>query len=408
MTTFKLLGILLTGFVDSLGIGLVYPIFAALLFDPQSPLVEPGASAAYRGALLGILISLTPLVQFFSSPLMGAFSDIKGRRLTLALGIGLGLVGYGFALTGIWISSLSFLFLYRTLLGFSDGTVTVAQAALADLSTEENKARHFSLFNACQGFGFTIGPFLGGMLSFYGFDMPFLAAGTICLLNLLLILWKFPETRTINPERSFNLLEGFSNIFNRDHWKAMGWFFAAGFIMAFGWSFFSEFAPVFLRDRLDFSASEMGYFYACSGGWYAISAGIGTAPLLKRFSPEALVRISFCACGSALILFSLVQEPFHLWLVLPVIMYMLALIYPVVGAIISNRTSIDKQGEVLGIYHSVWALATGLSPLFVGSAIGVFPPLAGFGSAAAMFLGGWTFWLGCRKSPQTSAIAAKS
>ena len=58
--------ILLIGFVDYLGIGLVYPIFAVLLFDTANPILPPDTSAEYRGAMLGLLIGLTPISQFFS------------------------------------------------------------------------------------------------------------------------------------------------------------------------------------------------------------------------------------------------------------------------------------------------------------------------------------------------------
>lgn len=392
-----MLGILMTGFVDALGIGLVYPIFAALLFDGQSKMVELDASLAWRGALLGILIALTPLTQFFSSPIMGTFSDIKGRKVALTLGISLGFVGYCLAIIGIWMNTLILLFLYRILVGVSDGTQAVAQAALADISSEENKARHFSLLNACQGFGFTIGPFLGGNLSQYGYEVPFLAGGTMCLINLLLVLWKFPETRQLVPDRVFNVLEGLSSIANVSRWKELRWIFAAGFVLAFGWSFFSEFAPVFLRDRFDFSVGEMGNFYACCGGWYALSAAFATAPLLKRMAPERLVTLSFVACAASLVAFSQVQDVWHIWLVLPFIMYTIALIYPTASAIVSNRTHPDRQGEVLGIYQSLMACAMGISPLIVGSAIGVYPSLAALGSAAAMFFGGYAFWMGCRQ-----------
>lgn len=397
MSQLKMLGILMTGFVDSLGIGLVYPIFAALLFDGSSQMVAPDATLAWRGALLGILISLTPLTQFFSSPIMGTFSDIKGRKLALTCGIGLGFVGYCLAVIGIWMNALVLLFLYRILVGISDGTQAVAQAALADISTEENKSRHFSLLNACQGFGFTIGPFLGGNLSQYGYEVPFLAGGAMCLVNLLLVIWKFPETRKPVPYRVFSMQEGLSAIANISRWKELRWIFAAGFVLAFGWSFFSEFAPVFLRDRFDFSAGEMGNFYACCGGWYALSAGFATAPLLKHLAPERLVTISFFTCAVSLAAFSQVQDVLHVWIVLPFIMYTMALIYPTAGAIISNRTHPDRQGEVLGIYQSLMACAMGISPLMVGSAIGVYPSLAALGSSAAMFFGGYAFWMGCRE-----------
>jgi len=71
----NLIIILMIAFVDYVGIGLVYPIFAVLLFDPSNLIVPAHSSPEYRGAMLGILISLTPISQFFFSPVLGTFSD---------------------------------------------------------------------------------------------------------------------------------------------------------------------------------------------------------------------------------------------------------------------------------------------------------------------------------------------
>ena len=140
----NLIIILLIAFVDYVGIGLVYPIFGVMLFDSSNLIVPGNSSPEYRGAILGILISLTPISQFFFSPVLGTFSDIKGRRPALLGGIGLGCLGYMVAVLGIYMSSLWLLFFYRILVGASDATAAVAQATLADISTEQNKAKRFA------------------------------------------------------------------------------------------------------------------------------------------------------------------------------------------------------------------------------------------------------------------------
>ncbi len=59
----------------------------------------------------------------------------------------------------------------------------------------------------------------------------------------------------------------------------------------------------------------------------------------------------------------------------PLMLCALAFAYPTVTTVISNRTSSESQGEVLGVYQSVCAAAMGLSPLFVGPAVGAHPGL---------------------------------
>ena len=221
--------------------------------------------------MLGILISLTPLTQFFSSPILGLLSDYYGRRRTLLYGTAIGCLGYCLAIMGIWQHSLLLLFLYRICIGVSEGTVAVAQAMIADISTNENKSRRFAKFSASAGIGFMIGPFLGGKLadpsvaSWCGYAIPFMMANAMCLINLGLILCGFSETRKPSESKKFNLKEGLYNVHKVFLWAKLYWLFLAIFAFSFGWSFFNEFIPLLLRDRFKFTPSAVGNYF-CSLG----------------------------------------------------------------------------------------------------------------------------------------------
>lgn len=395
--------ILLIGFVDYLGIGLVYPIFAVMLFDPNSSLVSYEASFAYRGALLGILIGLTPITQFLTAPLLGTFSDIKGRRIALILGIFTGFLGYVLAVIGIELSSLGFLFIYRALVGISDSTAAVAQAVIADISNKENKARHLGLLNSSLGLGFTIGPFVGGKLgdphfsSWSNYSLPFILAGCMLMLNFILVVWKFPETHH-KKHRAFKLFEQFEAIPKVFTWKNLRWLFLGGFAFSFGWSFFNEFIPVFLIERFQFTSSDLGNFYGYTGAWYAFSAAVFITPLLRFFSPERLIFLSCISCALSIGLFSLIPHSFYIWWLTPFVLSALAIGFPTATTIVSNRTHQDYQGEVLGIYQSIQALAMGINPIFVGSLIGVYPISAIWGGVISMMIAAIAFWKAGKKT----------
>src|SRR5690554_4974954 len=106
MSKLLFLNILLIGFIDYFGITLVYHIFATLLFDSSYPLLPAESSAFYRGAILGILIGITPFIQFFSAPILGSISDIKGRRQILIYATLIGFISYVFAVVGIYLHSI--------------------------------------------------------------------------------------------------------------------------------------------------------------------------------------------------------------------------------------------------------------------------------------------------------------
>lgn len=395
---FNFLVILFIGFVDYLGIGLVYPIFAVMLFDSADPIIAAGMSPAYRGAMLGILMGLTPLSAFVFAPFLGSFSDSCGRKKTLIFGMAAGCLGYCLAVVGVLTHSLSLLFIFRILVGVTEGSAAVAQAAIADISTESNKARRFSLFSSSVGFGFTIGPFLGGKLAgpemSFGllYAAPFLLAGILCLMNLIAVWALFPQSSYHKKRLSFNFSESIKNLHKVFAWKNLVWLFATCFSLSFAWAFFNEFMPVLLHKNFNFTLNEVGNYFAWGGVWYSLSSGLLTAPLIARFSAEKLVLGSMAGCAICMAIFSLIENAQYIWLMLPLLMYFLAMAFPTLASIVSNKTNEENQGEVLGIFHSVQGSAMGISPIFAGSLIGAYPSLTGWGGALIMLVGFFIFW----------------
>lgn len=396
--------ILFLGFIDYFGIGLVYPIFGVMLFDPADPIIAAEASSTYRGAILGILMGLTPLSAFLFAPFLGSFSDSEGRKKTLLFGMAAGTLGYILAIVGIVYHSLSLLFIFRILVGITEGSAAVAQAALADISTESNKARRFSLFSSSAGLGFTIGPFIGGKLGDPGMNFgigyvtPFILAGILCLVNSFMVWAVFPESRNEKKRLSFNFSSSLRSLGKVFTWSHLIWLFATCFCLSFAWSFFNEFMPVMLRANFLFSLNEVGNYFAWGGIWYSVSSGLFTAPLLRRFTPEKLLMAALGGSAATMMFFSKIEESEYIWMTLPVLMFFLSLAFPTLMSLVSNRAHADNQGEVLGVFHSVQGCAMGLSPILGGALIGTFPALVGWGGGWMMFLGCFALWIGCKKS----------
>ena len=390
--------ILFIGFLDYVSISLVYPVFASMLFDTACPLVSIDASSASRGAILGILLGLTPITQFFSAPLLGAISDLKGRKKTLMYGTLLGFLAYGFAVVGVWMHSLTMLFLYRMLVGISSGTVPVAQAIISDISTHENKATRFSLFSASAGLGFVVGPLLGGTLAdpniawWSGYVVPFFAAGIMCLISFVIIGWKLPETGKMSGVASFNISESIINIRKVFLWPKLRWLFLATFAFAFGWSFFNEFIPLLLREMFAFSLSDIGHYYAYGGIWYAFCSGVLTPIILKYVLPEKIAVKAPLGCAFCMFIFLYIVNREYIWYIVPMLMLGISFTFPTTAALVSNRVEESNQGEVLGVYQSVTGCAMGLSPLVMGSAIGAYPMLTVIGGAISMLLAAGAFY----------------
>ena len=76
------------------------------------------------------------------------------------------------------------------LAGIMGASFTTANAYIADVSNDENRARNFGFVGMMFGLGFTIGPALGGFLGAYNLRLPFFVAA-----GLALVLWLLPETK---------------------------------------------------------------------------------------------------------------------------------------------------------------------------------------------------------------------
>lgn len=373
--------LLLVEFIDYLGMGLALPFFAAVLFDVQRGFLATECSAAIRGTVLAMLIAVSPLMQFFSSPFLGTLSDIKGRKRVLIGALSIGILGYICACFGVWKESILFLFLYRFLFGISSGSAAVVQASVSEISAPDEKTKNFGLVNMALGAGFCLGPFVGGVLSDcaffpnFGQFLPFLFVALLSLVNLLFIRWKFIESWKPQAETKLTFDLGFSRLGRAWQMIELRYLFLAMFLFFFGWNFFVQFVPVVLIDKFGFNLAKTGYYYGFTGIFFALSSGLLIRPIVRRFASFSILWVSLILAGGYLLLFLLLRTEIMLWIYTPIFTYLLALVYPSATASVATAASEESQGEVLGIYSALQALSLVLGPLLTGSFIGIYPQL---------------------------------
>lgn len=368
--------VLLMFFIDFMGIGLVYPLFSSMFFAPNSSLLPLDTSQAMRGFILGLVLALMPLAQFFSGPILGTFSDRLGRKRLILTSIAFGVLGYVIAVFGVCWNNVWILALSRIMVGIAAGNEAVGSAAIVDVSSSEDKAKNFGLFHMAAGFGFTVGPFLGGKLAmttigmFSGYVVPFLFAAGLSMINFILVLALFHEThkpqQTVYEKVSF----GFANIGKAWRMSTFFFIFLAVFVFYFGWDFYWAFIPVTWIKQYGLDANSVGNFYAWGAIFYAISAGVLIQPVVARLKPERALLFSLVACAVSLAAPLFFAPLWMYWFYIPVQQYFIALIFPVAATIISNMSSDETQGEVMGIYQSVQSLAVVVGPLVSGMLLG--------------------------------------
>src|SRR5499433_3783770 len=184
MNRSPLLVIFITVFIDLIGFGIVIPVL---------PYYAEGTRFGATPREVGLLFASYSVMQLFFAPVLGRLSDKHGRRPVLLfslLGTCIGFLILGFATT-LWM-----LFLGRIIDGISGGNISTAQAYIADVTTKEDRAKGMGLIGAAFGLGFVFGPAIGGVLSRWGINVPFLFAGSLALANAILLYFTLPESVT--------------------------------------------------------------------------------------------------------------------------------------------------------------------------------------------------------------------
>ena len=160
--------ILLTVLIDVISFGIIIPVLPQLLADMEQ--VDINEASKYGGYLL----TAFAVAQFIFSPIMGALSDQYGRRPLLLLSL------FGLSIDYLILAlapSFTWFLAGRILAGICGASFTTASAYIADVSTQENRAKNFGLIGAAFGLGFIIGPLLGGVFGQIGVRVPFYGRG---------------------------------------------------------------------------------------------------------------------------------------------------------------------------------------------------------------------------------------
>ncbi|MBV9171655.1 MAG: MFS transporter, partial [Chloroflexi bacterium] len=157
--------VLITLFIDMLGIGLVIPILPRLVQELL------GGSVGEASFVFGVLVATYSVVQFFCAPVLGALSDRFGRRPVILLA----LAGLGFDYVLLSLApSIWWLVVGRIVAGMFGATFTPVGAYIADVSSPEKRAANFGLIGVAFGLGFIAGPALGGLLGATNLRLPFM------------------------------------------------------------------------------------------------------------------------------------------------------------------------------------------------------------------------------------------
>lgn len=341
--------VLLTVFIYSVGFGIIMPVLPELIMELEGvSLSEATALGAWVGASYAIF-------QFLLGPMIGNLGDRFGRRPVFLFSLG----GFGldFLLMGL-APSIIWLFIGRSIAGGLGAIFGPANAAMADMSSAENRAASFGKVNAAFGLGFIMGPALGGLIADYGTRLPFFIAGGLALANCLYGYFAFPETmpaerrRAFDPKRAnpFGALASLGKIQGILPIAAIYflWVTATNVYPA-SWSFF---APA----QYGWDSKMVGISLTVVGISIALFQSFVIGKAVKKFGERVTAVIGIGAGMTMFVIYSMLTNG-AVAIVLTFFNGLSGMAMPAINAMMSMRTPPDQQGELQGLNGSLSALA---------------------------------------------------
>ncbi|GAP21388.1 MFS transporter [Leptolinea tardivitalis] len=384
MNRSRLLAIFFIVFVDMLGFSLILPLL---------PYYAEGYGA--NAAIVGLLVASYAAAQLIGAPILGRLSDRYGRRPILLFSVagtftGFILLGFadpiGRALAGVfapeWTNSfiIGVLFISRIMDGLTGGNITVAQAYIADITDEKNRARSMGIIGAAFGLGFIIGPATGGLLSKWGFDIPAFTAAAVSFLNLSLIYFLLPESlvgevreSARNRQKPPFTLNALVEALQR---PGIGPLLHIRFFYGLAFAMFQSIFSLFAQ-AIGLSSQTTGYILAYVGVLSVITQVALIGPLTHRFKENVLIITGVWLMAFSLFAWSFTSSLIPILVVLLPMALSGGVLNTVLQSAISKSVSREEVGGILGIASSLEAVTRVIAPSIGGfllQQLGVWAP----------------------------------
>ena len=347
--------ILITVFIDVLGIGIIIPILPELIKE------FAGGSTTIAGRWFGVLAACYAVTQFFFAPILGALSDRVGRRPVILIslfGLGVDYIIMGFA------PSIGWLFAGRLLAGVMGASITTANAYIADVSKPENRARNFGLIGVAFGLGFIFGPALGGILGGIDLRLPFFAAAGLALVNWLYGFFVLPESlppenrdefkwRKANPVGSVAVLRSYPLV--------------AGLATSFIFIILAQRGletvwVLYTGHKFGWDAQANGLSLALVGVMATIVQGGLVQPVIKRFGERRAILGGLVIAVITYLGYGMATAG---WMLLAFIVFgsIGGVAGPAIQGLVAGTVAPHDQGKVQGAIQSLMSLTAIVAPL---------------------------------------------
>lgn len=349
--------IFITVLIDVIGFGIIIPVLPKLLAEMIQ--IDLNEASTYGGYLL----TSFAIAQFLFSPIMGSLSDQYGRRPVLLLSL------LGFAIDYLILAfapTFSWLIIGRIIAGVFGASYTVASAYIADISTEDNRAKNFGMLGAAFGLGFIIGPLLGGLFGEIGVRVPFYVAAGLAFVNFLYGYFILPESLSLENRRKFdwkraNPIGTIQQIFS---YKAIGYLLFTFFLLNLGVHAINSNWAYYTMYRFEWSEGMVGLSLAFVGVLISIVQAGLAQKAVDYFGEGKSIYYGISLYVLGMFLFAFASSTWMMFVFL--IPYCLGGICgPNLQSYLVGQVPANQQGELQGGLTAIQSLTTIFGPLIM-------------------------------------------
>ncbi|XP_076651515.1 hippocampus abundant transcript 1 protein isoform X2 [Halictus rubicundus] len=312
----------------------------------------------------GLIMGIKGILSFLSAPLIGALSDVWGRKFFL-------LITVAFTCAPIPLMSINtwWFFAMISISGVFACTFSVVFAYVADVTEEHQRSAAYGMVSATFAASMVISPALGDhIMKEYGENLVVALATAIAVLDVFFILVAVPESL---PEKarppapiSWEQADPFAYLgkVGKDHT-----------ILMLCITVFLSYLPeagqyscifVYLNKVMGFTALMVAFFIAVVG---VLSVGAQSllGVLIKTLGSKHTIMLGLLFEMLQLMWFGFGSQTWMLW-VAGVLASVSSITYPAISAFISMHSDADKQGLVQGMVTGMRGLCNGLGPAMFG------------------------------------------
>lgn len=380
-------------FIDSLTLGLVIPIFAALFNDPYG-ILPIATSQSDRNLFFSMAVSLPMFAMLFGGPILGELSDRWGRKTVLMVSLTGIFLSCLASVLSFYVGSVLILIISRIFVNLMDSSQAIAQAAIIDISHPDEKVKNMSLITIAGSLGWIVGPVLGGLLAdpkicaWFSYDTPFWASALLALINLIALQYFFVETRVPTEHEKHSWITVFGKVLNGFSDRRIV-LLSIGFgALQFAWAGIYQVTNLLLADRFQYGAAKLGIFSTYIALIFTLFLAIILPKFLRIFSLLSVARTGLALAMLSCVLFMIWQtNQLLIWFALIPGIVGMGMSYNTILGLYSNAVGANEQGKVMGVSTGVVALAWLLSGIYIGNITAISYTLTFAGQAVVTGLG---------------------